>query len=108
MSYENAHLDDVKDDLDYLSDLLGARLSCKTRAERRIASVAEGCRADSRMLRDFLREITVPRNSRAFWRSLKASRMEINSRKDVTELKDRLQGYRSEVLLQVTLLLRLD
>lgn len=103
---ENARLDDVRDDLDYLSDLLILQPTCRTRAERRIARVAEGCHADSKELQGLLKEIAGPRNNQAFWRSLKTSWLSIKSRKDVTELKDRLQEYRSEVLLNVILLLR--
>lgn len=103
---ENARLDDVQDDLDYLSDLLSVQPVCKTRAERKTARVAQECHADSKTLQTLLKEIAGPRNNRAVWRSLKASWMSIRSRKDVAELKTRLQEYRSEILLQVTLLLR--
>lgn len=103
---ENARLDDVQDDLDYLSDLLSVQPVCKTRSERKTARVAQECHADSKTLQTLLKEIAGPRNNRAVWRSLKASWMSIRSRKDVAELKTRLQEYRSEILLQVTLLLR--
>lgn len=105
---ENARLDDVQDELDSLSDLLSVQPTCKTRAERRIARVAEDCRADSKTLQVLLKEIAGSRNNRAVWRSLKASWLSIRSRKDVAELKDRLQEYRSEALLHVSLLLRWD
>lgn len=104
--HENARLDDVQYDLDSVSDLLSAQPTCKTRAERKIARVAEDCRTDSRMIQNLLKEIADPKNNRAIWRSLKASWLSIRSRKDVAELKDRLQEYRSEVLLHVALLLR--
>ncbi|KAJ0115527.1 hypothetical protein J7T55_010349 [Diaporthe amygdali] len=103
---ENARLDDVKDDLDSLSDLLGVKPPCKTKAERRIARIAEDCRDDSNTLRDLLAEIAGGKNKRAFWRSLKASWSSIRSRKEIADLKVRLQEYRSEVLLHVTMLLR--
>jgi hypothetical protein len=105
---ENARLDDVKDDLDYLTDLLDKRLTGngKTKAERRIARVAADCHADSKELQSLLGEIAGPKGNRAVWRSLKASWMNLIKRKDVAELKTRLQEHRSVVLLQVTLLLR--
>lgn len=103
---ENARLDDVRDDLDYLSDLLILQPTCRTRTERKIARLAKGCHADSNELQNLLKEIAGPGNNRAFWRSLKTSWLSINSRKDVTALKNRLQEYRSEVLLHVALLLR--
>ncbi|KAH8774417.1 hypothetical protein F5883DRAFT_412858 [Diaporthe sp. PMI_573] len=102
---ENARLDDVKDDLDYLADLLDKRLTGKTKAERRIARVAADCHADSKELQSLLGEIAGPKGNRAVWRSLKASWMNLIKRKDVAELKTRLQEHRSVVLLQVTLLL---
>lgn len=103
---ENARLDDVQDDLDSLSDLLSVQPTCKTRAERKIARIAEDCRTDSKTLQNLLKEIAGPINKRAVWRSLKTSWLSIRSRKDVAELKGRLQEYRSEVLLHVALLLR--
>lgn len=103
---ENARLDDVRDDLDYLSGLLILQPTCRTRTERKIARVAEGCHADSKELQNLLKEIAGPKNNRAFWRSLKTSWLSIKNRKDVAELKSRLQEYRSEVLLHVALLLR--
>lgn len=102
----NAQLDDVRDDLDYLSDLLDQRPPCVTRVERRIARIAEDCRADSRTLQNSLREIAGHSSNKAIWRSLNASWMNVRRRKDVADMKIRLQDYRSEVLLQVTLLLR--
>lgn len=105
---ESARLDDIQDDLDSLSDSLSVQPTCKTRAERKIVRVADDCRADSKALQSLLKELKGPRNNRAIWRSLKASWLNIRSRKDVAELKDRLQEYRSEVLLQLTLLLRWD
>lgn len=103
---ENPRLDDVQDDLDSLTELLSVQFSCKTRTERKITRLAGDCRADSETLQTLLKEIAGPRNNRALWRSLKASWLSIRRRKDVSDMKDRLQVYRSEALLHVTLLLR--
>lgn len=103
---DDKHLDEAIDELDSLSSLLDTRPSCKTEAERRIARIAVNCRADSKVLEDFLRNTPGPKNERTFLRSLKISWTSIMSRKDVAELKSRLQKYRLEVLVHVTSLLR--
>ena len=88
---DNAPLDDVHDDLDSLADVLAVQPSCKIRAERKIARVAEDCRADSKTLQILLKEILDPSNNRAAWRSMKAVWLTMRSRKDVADLKARLQ-----------------
>lgn len=103
---ENKQLDKARDELDSLSGLLDKQVTCKTQAERKIARIAGDCRADSRKLEDIFKYIASPQNKRDFLKSVKASWMSLRSRKDVAELKSRLQGYRSEAILQVTLLLR--
>lgn len=66
---ENARLDDVQDDLHSLSDSLSVQPTCNTRAERKLARIAEDCRTDSETLANLLKEIAGPRNKRAVWQS---------------------------------------
>lgn len=103
---ENRRLDHAKHELDYLCALRDKGPACRTEAEERISEVAKDCQADSKALQDILKKIADPGNKGASWRSLKASWRSLRSRKDVAELKSRLQEHRAKVLFSVVLLLR--
>lgn len=103
---DSRRLDKAKHELEYLCALREKRATYGTEAEERISEVAKDCQTDSKALQDILKKIADPRSKGAFWGSLKASWRNLRSRKDVAQLKSRLEEHRSKILFNVVLLLR--
>lgn len=103
---ENRLLDKAKHELGYLCALRDKGPTFGTEAEEKISEVAKDCQTDSKALQNILMKIADPRNKGSSWGSLKASWRSLRNRKDVVELKSRLQEHRAKVLFNVVLLLR--
>jgi len=101
---ENARLEDVIDDLDSIAEDLEKTTSGRTKSERAIRRLAEECRSDAKVLLDILKQLKVPK--RSIWKSVYAKWRALRKREEVRDLKERLQEYRGEILINLTLLLR--
>ncbi|KAM0544351.1 hypothetical protein ACHAPJ_011887 [Fusarium lateritium] len=104
-SAADARLQDVLNDLGDLAEELEKTFHASTRAERNIKNLAQECGEDAQELRDILRGLKMT-GRRTPWKSVKAKWMSMRAESRVEELKDRLNEYRADILLNLTLVLR--
>ncbi|KAF4965715.1 hypothetical protein FSARC_6498 [Fusarium sarcochroum] len=104
-SAADARLQDVLNDLGDLVEELEKTFHAATKAEKNIKSLAQECGEDAQELRDILRELKMT-GRRTPWKSVKAKWMSMRAESRVGELKDRLNEYRADILLNLTLVLR--
>ncbi|KAI7788153.1 Vegetative incompatibility HET-E-1 [Diaporthe eres] len=105
---ENARLEDVRDDLESLTQALEADFPVKTKAEKSIQRLAQDCKEDAKTLKHLLDEMKAPGRRRLFWKSLNAKRKSILNKDEVARLKWQLQDIRAEIQLNLTAILRED
>lgn len=77
----------------------------RTEAEKNIKYTAECCHKDGKELLELLSKMGVS-GKKTMWRSAGAKLISILKKDKVTELKGRLQGYRADLILNLTLLLQ--
>ncbi|KEZ45757.1 hypothetical protein SAPIO_CDS1557 [Scedosporium apiospermum] len=104
---ENARLERVIGDLNSIVDDLGKKGGGGCRSERAIRDLAVECQADAELLVDILKSLKVP-GRRTLWKSVTAQWKALLRKDEITGLKERLQEYRSEIMLNLMLLLRED
>lgn len=104
-SDENARLEDVTSDLRALAESLEQGNPVKTQAERNLKRLAGDCREDAQTLLDLLESMNVTGSRRTLWRSLQAKWKSLREKDKVKELKQNLQESRSEILMNISLLM---
>jgi hypothetical protein len=102
---ENAYLEDVMGDLRSIAEDLSQGGPRKTKSERNLQLIAEDCHKDSKSLLNILEELRVP-GKRTPWKSLKTAWASLRKKDRVSGLGKKLQGYRSEMLLYLGMILR--
>lgn len=102
----NARLEDVIDDLESLVESLQSDVSVKTRTEKKIKRLAQDCQEDAETLLGLLSELKATGKKRSVWHSLTARWRGLVKKEEVTELKARLQDYRSEIMLNLTIIIQ--
>jgi len=102
---ENARLERVIGDLNSIVDDLGKKGGGGCRSERAIRDLAVECQADAELLVDILKSLKVP-GRRTLWKSVTAQWKALLRKDEITGLKERLREYRSEIMLNLMLLLR--
>lgn len=105
-SDENARLEDVIDDLESVAESLqdGGR-SMKTRAEKKIKRLAQDCQEDAEELLALLSKLRA-KNKRSVWSSLMAKWKSLLNKEEIAELKERLREYRSDIVLNLTIIIQ--
>lgn len=104
-SDKNARLEDVIDDLESLAESLQNGATVKTRAEKKIKRLAQDCQADAEELLDLLSKLRAT-NRRSVWSSLMAKWKSLLKKEEIADLKGRLQEYRSDILLNLTIIIQ--
>ncbi|KAJ4264312.1 hypothetical protein NW762_005508 [Fusarium torreyae] len=104
-SAADARLQDILNDLGDLVEELEKTFHAATKAEKNIKSLAQECGEDTRELKDILRGLKMA-GRRTPWKSVKAKWMNMRAESRVEELKERLNEYRTDILLNLTLVLR--
>jgi len=102
---ENARLERVIGDLNSIVDDLGKKGGGGSRNERAIRDLAVECQADAALLIDLLKSLKVP-GRRTLWRSVATQWKALLKKDEIRDLKERLREYRSEIMLNLMLLLR--
>jgi hypothetical protein len=101
---ENTHTENIVKDLDDaatdLTDLPG-----KTKHEKALNNLAENCKDISRKLHHLLKKLTVS-GDRTTWKVLKVAIHNVRKEGEVAKLVARLDKYRGEILLQLSLMLK--
>lgn len=103
---ENAHLEDVTGHLESLMQVLTADVPVKTTAERNILHLAEECKKDAKALMDLLMELKVPGRRQSLWESLKAKWKSVMKKREVAQLKIRLQESRADIQVNIISMLK--
>lgn len=103
---QHARLEDVVRDLASRSESMSQDTTAQTGAENSIRNLAEKCHETSTRLLVLLQEIKFKGRKRSKVNSLQAAFVASRKKKIVAELKDQLQGYRSQILLNLQIVLR--
>lgn len=104
---ENVRIQDMVNDLDSITNELSRHNSLGSKLERDVHHLAQDCLEDCKELSRLLGKLQIsPGARRKSWKSFKASWTGLRSKGQITELRDRLQEYRSEILLKVSLMLK--
>lgn len=101
---ENKHTENIVSDLDDAATDL-TNLPGKTKHEKALNNLAENCRDISRELHSLLKKLTVS-GDRTKWKALKVGIHNIRKESEVTRLVARLDKYRGEILLRLSLMLK--
>lgn len=101
---ENAHIENIVNDLDDAATDLTS-LPATTKHEKALNRLADKCREVSCELQQLLRGLTVS-GKRTSWKALKIAVRNIRKESMVTKLLARLDKYRGELLLRLSLMLK--
>lgn len=103
---ENAHLEDVTGRLESLMQALTADVPVKTAAERNILHLAKECKQDAETLRALLMEMKAPGRRRSLWKSLNAKWKTVLNKREVAQLKVRIQESRDNIQVHIISMLQ--
>lgn len=101
---ENKHTENIVNDLDDAATDL-TNLPGKTKHEKALNNLAENCKDISRELHSLLKKLTVS-GDHTKWKALKVAIHNVLKESEVTKLVARLDKYRGEILLQLSLMLK--
>jgi hypothetical protein len=102
---ENAHINTVIEDLEKVTDGLISDLEGKTKHEKELCNLADNCQKLSKHLSGILTKLQVSeRNSK--WQSLKVKIASMRKEKEIASIEDRLDKYRSQILVRLNFMLR--
>jgi hypothetical protein len=101
---ENAHISTVIDDLQEITEGLNANVEGKAKHEKALYKLADNCHDLSQDLSKILEKLKVTeKNSK--WQSLKVKWASMRKEREVASIEKRLDGYRSQILLQLNFML---
>ena len=102
---ENAHLDPVVDHLQELSTELETYIPSKSEHEKALEELSLGCEEVANELLQLLKRFGVQgRHSR--WKIFKITIRSMRNDTEIAGLKKRLETYRSQILMRITLMLQ--
>jgi len=102
---ENAHISTVLNDLERVTDGLCTDVKGKTKHEKELCKLADKCHNLSQDLAKILKKLQVTeKNSK--WQSLKVKWASMRNEKEVASIENRLDRYRSQILLRLNFMLR--
>jgi len=102
---ENERIEVVIRDLDRIAGDLGRSTTGHLAPELAIKQLAEDCKEESVKLLGLLKKLRV-RGKITIWKSLKAKFLTLMTKEEIEELKQSLDYYRSEIKLNLILVLQ--
>jgi hypothetical protein len=102
---ENAHIGTIITALRDASDQLDAEQFGKTKSERVLKRLVERCEALSEDLLQLLDELKVT-GRHSTWKTLKASIKSMRKEGKINELKEHLDDFRSQLILQLGVIMK--
>ena len=102
---ENAHISNVVDDLERVTDSLISDFEGRTKHEKELCKLADKCHDLSQDLSKILRKLQVTeKNSK--WQSFRVKIASMSKEKEIASIEDRLDRYRSQILIRPNFMLR--
>jgi hypothetical protein len=103
-THKNVHISTVVNDLERASDSLISDVEGKTKNERELCKLADKCHELSQDLSKILKKLQASeKNSK--WLSLKVKVESMKKEKDIASIEDRLDRYRSQILVRLNFML---
>jgi hypothetical protein len=104
-TFENAHISTVVDDLERVTDGLISDFEGKTKHEKELCKLADKCHDLSQDLLKLLKKLQVSEKI-SKWKSLKVKVASMRKEKEIASIEDRLDKYRSQILIRLNFMLR--
>jgi hypothetical protein len=104
---ENACINTVISDLLEVTEGLQPNVEGKAKHERALCKLAENCHDLAQDLLEILEKLKInDKNTNTKWKSLKVKWVSMRKEKEVASIEKRLDGYRSQILVRLNLMLR--
>jgi len=102
---ENAHISTIIEDLERVTEGLISDVEGRSSHEKELCKLADNCQKLSKDLFKILKKLQVSeKNSK--WQSFKVKFASLRKGKEVASIEDRLEKYRSQILLRLNYMLR--
>lgn len=105
-SSQNIHIENVIRDLEEATDDLDTGSLGTSKEAKRLKRLAEDCHTLAEELLGLLKRLQRDGNKRKTWQSLVVTWRNMRKASEVSEMQERLQEYRSEISLQLQLMLK--
>jgi hypothetical protein len=102
---ENAHINTVVNDLERVTDGLISDVEGKTKHEKELCKLADKCHNLSQDLSKILKKLQISEEN-SKWKSLKVKIASMRKEKEIASIENRLDKYRSQILVRVNFMLR--
>lgn len=103
---KNVHVEDVINDLQEVADDLDTDSLGNSREAKRLRRLAIKCNELAEELLTLLKRLRLDGNQNRPWKSLVMKWRNMRKAEEVTAIEERLREYRSEMMLQLSLLIR--
>jgi hypothetical protein len=103
---QNAHIETVISDLEDVTDDLGSAALGDSKEMRRLKRLAAKCSELAEELLQLMRKLRLDGNKNSPWKSLVVKWRSMRKSDQVASMEERLREYRSEILLQLSVILK--
>jgi len=104
-THENTHISTVVDDLERATDGLISDIEGKTKNEKELCKLADKCHDLSQDLSKILKKLQVSEKG-SKWQSFTVKVASMRKEKEIASIEDRLDKYRSQILVRLNFMLR--